>query len=93
MSTILDAVRDTIHRTRNGVHPYQGGPFDGHKMQEVSDEFSHQVKHDPFVAQIKASLERGEDISERLADYMSIVFAEGFSAGWRYETLRNLGEK
>lgn len=90
MSTLLDAVRDTIERTRNGVDPYKGGPFDGSKMQEVSDEFARQVKHDPFIEQIRASLERGEDIRERLEDYMSIIFAEGFSAGWRYETLRNL---
>lgn len=90
MNTILEAVRDKISRTRNGVNPYESGPFDGQKMQTVADEFAQQVKHDPFIEQIKTALERGEDVREHLEGYMSVVFAEGFSAGWQYETLRNL---
>lgn len=90
MNTILEAVRDKIHRTRNGVNPYESGPFDGHRMQSIADEFAQQVKHDPFIEELKTSLERDEDIRERLEAYMSVIFAEGFSAGWQYETLRKL---
>lgn len=89
MNPRVIAVRDTVTRVRNGVNPYEGGPFDPAQMIVVADEFADQVQHDPFVQGIQEVIARGEDASEHIRGYLSVVFAQGFSAGSRYETLEN----
>lgn len=90
MNHRLTAVIDTIERVRKGVNPYEGGPFDVDEMMKVADTFSEQVQHDPFVQDVLSRCQNGEDITSRVREYMSVVFAQGFSAGERYQTIREL---
>ncbi len=90
MNPRLTAVVDTISRVRNGTNPYEGGPFDMTEMMKVADTFSEQVQHDPFVQDIMSKCRDGEDITARVREYMSVVFAQGFSAGERYKSLEEL---
>ena len=88
MNARVTAVIDTVHRVRKGVSPYDGGPFDINEMMTVADTFSEQVQHDHFVSGLRERIENNEDAAEWIKGYMSVVFAQGFSAGSRYETLK-----
>lgn len=93
MNPRILAVRDTVCRVKNGLNPYDGGPFDTNAMMEVANEFSTQVQHDHFVNGLQERIQRGEDATEWIQGYMSVVFAQGFSAGSRYEMLEKLGDR
>lgn len=86
----LTAVVDTLERVRNGVSPYEGGPFDTNQMLVIADAFSKQVQHDHFVLGLQKRIESSHSAEEWIRGYMSVVFAQGFSAGSRYEMLKQL---
>lgn len=84
------AVHDTINRVRRGDDPYATSPIPQKDLLKVSETFSQEVNHDALYAGIEERFIRGDDPRQFITDYLSVVFAQGFSAGIRFEERRNL---
>lgn len=84
------AIEDTIERAKNGLSVYDMGAMDPNQMITVSNAFGSHMDHDHFVEGLCKEIRNGGNPTQWIKGYISVMFALGFQAGSRHETLNRM---